>query len=89
MSSSRSFVWIKRFVTPNEADLVREASLEGVSLLPEHTRVYPNRSLGSQVVGFAGIDGQGLEGLEYYYNQYLKGATVKHTVMQGCAGKAF
>ena len=69
LSSKRSFVWVKRYATPREVQLIKAANLEGISFLPEHSRVYPNRSLGSQILGFSGIDGHGLEGLEYYYNQ--------------------
>ncbi|RJP76777.1 MAG: penicillin-binding protein 2 [Desulfobacteraceae bacterium] len=89
LASKRSFVWVKRYATPREVELIKTANLEGISFLPEHSRVYPNRSLGSQILGFSGIDGQGLEGLEFYYNQYLKGATAIQTVIQDALGRRF
>ncbi len=70
---SRSFVWIKRQVSPKEADAVRRMAIDGIDFIPEHRRYYPNRTLAAQVLGFTGIDGQGLAGIEFRYNNLLKG----------------
>ena len=43
LDSRRSFVWVKRWVSPEEAERVQELGLAGVSLLPERKRFYPNR----------------------------------------------
>lgn len=66
------FVWVKRQATPLEVEKVRDLGLNGVGFVPEYTRFYPNKTLAAQVIGFAGIDGNGLEGIEYYYDRYLK-----------------
>jgi cell division protein FtsI (penicillin-binding protein 3) len=89
LSSKRSFVWVKRHATPKEVNKIKAANLKGIGFLSEHSRVYPNRSLGAQILGFSGIDGQGLEGLEYYYNHYLKGTSAKQTVVQDALGRRF
>ncbi len=89
LSSKSPFVWVKRYATPKEVQLIKAANLEGIGFLSENSRVYPNRSLGSQVIGFSGIDGHGLEGLEFYYNHYLKGGTAKQTVIQDALGRRF
>lgn len=65
--------WIKKKVPPEQARLIREANLPGVGVVENPQRFYPNHSLAAQVIGIAGIDNQGLEGLEVAYDRYLKG----------------
>ncbi len=89
LSAKRSFVWIKRNVPPKDVEAVKALSLAGVGFIPEHARVYPNRTLAAQVIGFSGIDGQGLEGLEFFYNDHLKGHAVKQIVMTDALGRGF
>jgi len=85
----RPFVWIKRHVTPDEEKAVRALGIEGIDFIPEHSRFYPNRSLGAQIIGFTGLDGHGMEGIEFYYDSYLKGAERKFTVLTDARGKKF
>ena len=72
-NSERHFVWLKRRVAPAIAEQVRALDLPGVDLVKESKRFYPNRSLASHVVGFAGIDSQGLEGVERRFDERLRG----------------
>ncbi|MGE5552446.1 MAG: penicillin-binding transpeptidase domain-containing protein [Betaproteobacteria bacterium] len=65
--------WIKKKVPPEQARAVREANLPGVGVVENPQRFYPNHALASQVLGIAGIDNQGLEGLEVWYDRYLRG----------------
>lgn len=69
------FVWLKRRLSTQQVDLVRSqaGALPGVYLAPEAARAYPQGDFAGPVLGFTGIDNQGLAGLEYTYNQYLKG----------------
>ncbi len=89
LSSKRSFVWLKRHVPPKKVNAIKNLDLKGIEFVPEHARVYPSRTLAAQVLGFSGIDGQGLEGLEFYYNEDLKGDTKKNMVMQDAFGRDF
>ncbi|MBR9979616.1 MAG: penicillin-binding protein 2 [Desulfatitalea sp.] len=89
LNSGRSFVWIKRQAGPKEVSAVRELNLPGIGFLPEHSRFYPNGVLGAQVLGFTGIDGQGLEGLEFNYNTALQGAAATITVKRDARGRGF
>jgi cell division protein FtsI (penicillin-binding protein 3) len=75
LTSDRQFVWIKRRVTPAEAEAVRALQLKGVRFTQESRRFYPARELAGALVGFAG-DGRGLEGLELLFDGRLRGATV-------------
>ncbi|MGB9867284.1 MAG: penicillin-binding transpeptidase domain-containing protein [Bacillota bacterium] len=67
------FAWVKRHVDEQTASKVRELKLKGVNLTPEPQRVYPNGTLAAHVLGIAGIDNQGLEGVEAYYDEELRG----------------
>ena len=73
LDKTKSFVWIKRKVTPKETEMIKNMNMEGVCFIPEYNRFYPNKTLAAQAIGFTGIDGYGLEGIEYYYNEHLKG----------------
>jgi cell division protein FtsI (penicillin-binding protein 3) len=75
LSSKRHFVWLERRVAPDVADAIEELDLPGVHITKESKRFYPNRRLGSHVIGFAGLDSVGLEGIELEFNEDLIGAS--------------
>lgn len=89
LTSGRHFVWIKRQASPKEAQAVRALKLKGVDFLPEHNRFYPNTTLAAQVLGFTGVDGHGLEGLEFYYDRELNGGKRKVTILKDALGRGF
>ena len=89
LTSKRSFVWLKRQATPKETAAVRKLNLKGVDFLTEHSRFYPNTHLASQVLGFTGVDGHGLEGVEFYYDQDLKGVEHTLTIRKDALGRGF
>ena len=73
MRSEKSFIWLKRQVSPREGELVRTMQLAGVGFIKEHRRYYPNSEIGAQVIGFTGLDPKGLEGLELAYDSAMLG----------------
>ncbi|HUG42713.1 MAG TPA: penicillin-binding protein [Acidobacteriota bacterium] len=77
LSSDRSFVYLQRKVSPQQGALVRGLGLPGIYTQKESRRVYPNRELAGQVLGFVGMDNDGLGGLEYRFNEQVKGATTR------------
>lgn len=87
LASTRYFVWIERHVTPSEAARVEALGLPGVSLSPEPRRFYPGGSLAGPVLGFAGIDGQGLDGLELEMNELLVGNAAERATLRDASGK--
>jgi cell division protein FtsI (penicillin-binding protein 3) len=89
LRSKRHFVWIKRQVTPREVQAVKKLAIDGIEYIPEHSRYYPNRGLAAQLVGFAGIDGTGLEGIEYQFNAELTGRQQIFTVLKDAFGRGF
>ena len=72
-----TFSYISRQVDSDDADEIeqklKEKGIKGIYRLKDSKRVYPYGAIGSQVLGIVGIDGDGLTGLEYYYNDILKG----------------
>ncbi|MBN2573841.1 MAG: transpeptidase family protein [Deltaproteobacteria bacterium] len=67
------FAWVKRRVTPEESRAVAALELPGVGMRKEPRRVYPSGTLAATVVGHAGLDGRGLEGVELGFDAALQG----------------
>jgi cell division protein FtsI (penicillin-binding protein 3) len=67
------FVYLGRQLDHEVGVAVRELNLPGVGVLQEPERIYPSKGLAAQVVGFTGIDGEGLQGLEARYDTVLSG----------------
>lgn len=72
-ASDRAFVWVKRRASPQLAVAIRDAELEGVHMDSEARRFYPGGNLASHVLGFANIDGVGIEGVELSFEEELRG----------------
>ena len=89
LASNKKFVWIKRKVTPKEAGAIRNLKIAGIDFLTEHKRFYPNKMLAAQMLGFTDIDDRGLEGIEFYYDEYLQGVASKYTVLKDALGRSF
>ncbi|MBN1445030.1 MAG: penicillin-binding protein 2 [Candidatus Omnitrophica bacterium] len=64
---------IKKELSVEEYAAITSTGLPGTVFLPGYKRVYPNDRLACHIIGFAGTDGEGLEGLEFYYNSLLEG----------------
>lgn len=75
LSSSKSFVWLARKVTPSTIEHVKSLNIRGIGFVKENRRFYPNGELASHVVGFSGIDGTGLGGIELAHDAQIKGKT--------------
>ena len=73
LNQKRPFVWIKRKLNETEVEEIKKLNLEGLDFLKESKRFYPKKYLASNLMGFVGIDNQGLEGLESFFDQELKG----------------
>lgn len=73
LKRKKGFVWIKRKISEDESSRIKALKLKGVELIKESKRLYPNSYLASHMIGFAGLDNTGLEGLELVYDKYLKG----------------
>ena len=72
-----SFAYIKRRITDEQAEALKELKYTGVYFFEESRRSYPKGSLASHIIGFAGIDNQGLNGIELQYDNTLLGTSGK------------
>jgi cell division protein FtsI/penicillin-binding protein 2 len=73
LSRKKYFTWLVRKVTLEEMQKVKAMKIHGLDFIKESKRYYPNKSLAAQLIGFAGMDNEGLDGLEMAYNRILKG----------------
>ena len=87
--AKKPFIWVKRQATPKEVNAVKSLNLDGVGFLPETSRFYPQKTLAAQTIGFTGLDGNGLEGIEFYYDNQLKGTNFEYVVLKDARGQDF
>lgn len=84
---NRRFVWIQRLIDQDKSNEIKNLGVKGLQIVEEFRRVYPNENLLSQVIGFVGQEGEGLEGLELSFNQALQGNKKKVTVRRDARGR--
>jgi len=73
LGQTASFVWIKRKLPEEVSYAIRQMKIPGLYFTQESRRFYPKGTLAAHVLGFAGIDSQGLEGVEYSHDHELRG----------------
>lgn len=73
LNEKKRFVWLTRKVQPDMEKKIRRLGIEGIGFIKEPQRVYPNGTLASHVIGFVGVDDDGLEGIELLFDKFLKG----------------
>jgi len=83
----KAFVWLRRQVTPRQAKRVTALRLKGIGLYREAKRYYPRGSLAGHVIGLSGRDSRGLEGVERYYDQYIRGEGASSVVERDALGR--
>lgn len=71
LTSRASFVWLARQVSPEKASALQALGLAGIHIKKETRRIYPRGVLAGSAIGYAGIDEQGLGGLEHQYDSAL------------------
>ncbi len=71
-SEQRSFVWIRRSLTPRQQYEVNRLGVPGLFFQREERRVYPHGVLASHAVGFSDLDNRGLAGAEQAFDERLK-----------------
>jgi cell division protein FtsI (penicillin-binding protein 3) len=73
LSRDKSFVWLKRRVTFEEAEKIRKLECPELGILEEYKRFYPQGTMLAQVLGFSTVDNQGVEGIERSMDGDLRG----------------
>ena len=82
LSRDKYFVWLKRKLSVDVAEQIKKLKIKGISFRRESKRYYPNGSLAAHIIGFADTDNKGLEGVELFYNKYLKGKKGRTQVLR-------
>lgn len=83
----RNFVWVARQISDRNARRVLDAGLRGVYLTEESARFYPHGHLAGQLLGFVGLDGDGLAGVELMYDQVLAGRKATFVAQRDASGR--
>jgi cell division protein FtsI/penicillin-binding protein 2 len=73
LNRPKFFVWISRKMPQEKFERIKQYKIKGLEFVKESKRFYPNKSLAAHVIGFAGVDNNGLEGMEMHLDHYLKG----------------
>ncbi len=85
--SKQSTQKIKQWITRDEANEIRKLKLQGITIVEDNKRYYPNGNFASYALGFTDIDNNGLDGIEYIYNDYLTGVPGKWMKMTDGANR--
>ena len=85
---SRGFVYLARKVDQEKAEKLEMRGFAGVGFYPEEMRFYPQGPVASQVLGYAGLDNKGLEGLERSFEKVLSGKPGSQTIVKDPFGRA-
>jgi cell division protein FtsI (penicillin-binding protein 3) len=72
LRSERSFVWVRRSLTPRQQAAVNRLGIPGLFYQREERRIYPHGALTGHIVGFTDIDGRGIAGTEQYFDERLR-----------------
>ena len=75
LNGNRNFAWLQRRMPPDLVQKIKELDLDGIGFVKETKRFYPNGEVASHVIGFTGLDPDGLEGVELKYNSTILGST--------------
>jgi cell division protein FtsI (penicillin-binding protein 3) len=89
LSSPRRFTFVKRRLPPAVAQAVRDLHETALGFVDESLRLYPARELAAHIVGFEGVDGLGLGGVEQTWNRHLAGEAGRAIVERDALGREF
>jgi len=73
IKEDKPFVWLERGINPDQRAAIGKLGMEGINFLKETKRFYPQGETGGHIIGFAGIDSKGLEGVELAYDEFIRG----------------
>ena len=87
LSRDKSFVWLKRRVTFEEAEKIRKLECPELGIQEEYKRFYPQGTMLSQVLGFSTVDNQGMEGIERSMDSDLRGKPGMRVTQRDAKGR--
>jgi Cell division protein FtsI/penicillin-binding protein 2 len=80
------FVYIKRQISSETAELISQLNLPGIYIQNENKRYYPQGDLAASIIGFTGLDNNGLNGIELQYEKFLRGVDGKYVIEKDVYG---
>jgi len=87
-SMNKEFLYLKRHLSPEQAEQVLALKLPGVNVQREYRRYYPAGEVTGHLVGFTNIDDEGQEGLELAFNHWLAGESGAKRVLKDRLGRS-
>lgn len=87
LNSERYFAWLKRQTTEQEYLKIKNIFGDSVGFVHESRRYYPERRLASHVLGFVGLEGKGLSGIELRYEEDLQGKQREVKITRDARGR--
>ncbi|HYK05236.1 MAG TPA: penicillin-binding transpeptidase domain-containing protein [Thermoanaerobaculia bacterium] len=84
-----SFAWIARQLPLEVTAEVRKVALPGIYFIEAHRRAYPRATLAANVVGYVGLDGDGLGGIEHSFDEHVRGTPGKVTLLRDARRGAY
>ena len=82
LSANSAFAWIARQAPVETGEAIRNLHLPGIFLLDAHRRTYPRGTLAANVVGYIGLDGEGLAGIEHSFDAQMRGRAGRVTLLR-------
>jgi cell division protein FtsI (penicillin-binding protein 3) len=87
LESPKRFVFVKRRLSPDTVTAVRALDEPALGFVDESIRLYPNRELAAPIIGFEGLDGKGLAGVEQSWDAHLAGTEGRALVGRDALGR--
>lgn len=82
-----NFVYLGRGIPAEKANKAKKLGIPGLEFIPKYRREYPRDWMASQLLGSVGTDGDGLGGLEYTFDQQLRGAAGERRLVKDAMGE--
>lgn len=95
LKSNREFTWIKRHISKKSFDDLKKYQFfkkngdlpEGFWIVKESQRVYPNNEIASHILGDVNVDLKGIEGIEYKFDEHLRGKVGSISAVKDALGR--
>ncbi len=87
ITSNYSYVVLKKWITDEQAQAIRDKGLSGINIIEDNKRIYPYGNFAPYVIGFTNVDQDGLYGVEATYNDYLTGIPGRTVVNTDAYGR--
>ena len=87
INKRKKFTWIAREIELNESQVKKIKKFKSIFIESRSSRFYPNHELLAQTLGFVGIDNDGLAGIEYAFNEQLKGEPEIYKYLKDAKGR--